>query len=118
MNTRRVEPAAGEVDKKTLRAAASAPFLSHIARLHTDIAEQESHAVEAPRRRAVLNALRRALSGHEVSSLDFDTTLPANVAAYRQALDDVRSELTCDGRVIRSAAAILALERLRGKAPR
>ena len=103
-----------EVDKKTLRSVASTPFL----RLHASVAEQESQATEAPRRRAVLSALRRALSGEEASVLDFDTILPENVAAYRQALDDVRSEVTCDGRIIRAAAAILALERLRGKAPR
>lgn len=50
--------------------------------------------------------------------LDFDPTLPENAAAYRQALDDVRSEVAADGRVIRAAAATLAFERLRGKAPR
>jgi hypothetical protein len=112
-----------EVDERTLRAVASAPFLSRVtgqrfpfAHLDAAIAEQESQAVEAPRRRAILTALYYAFQGHEVSRFDFDTARPENIAAYREALDDVRSEVACNGRVIRAAAAILALDRLRGKA--
>ena len=118
-------------DTEILRAGVSVPFSSspnliacaigqphQFARLRASIAEQEAQAIEAPRRRAILKALQAAFRGRELSLLDFDTTLPENIVAYRQALDDVRSEVACGGRVIRAAAAILALERLRGKAPR
>lgn len=117
--------AARDANNKTLRAGSSVPFYTPpidqrfpIARLRASVGEQESRAAEAPRRLAILKALKAAFHGRELSTLDFDTTLPENIAAYRRALDDVRSEFECNGRVIRAAAAILALERLRGKAPR
>ena len=82
-----------------------------LSRLYAGVAEQETRAAEAPRRCAVLRAIQEALSGVELSLLDFDPSLPENVAAYKRALHDVRCELTAGGRLLRAhrrASRILA----------
>jgi hypothetical protein len=82
------------------------------------IRAQRDRVTEAPRRAAILDAIRRALHGEELGDYDLDFDDPFVVQEFRHALVDVRCELDCDGRIPRAAAAILTQHRIRGKASR
>ena len=82
--------------------------------LAASIAEQEQMAQEAAKRDSVRRAMTRAATGDELLFADLDLTRPEVRRLFIEAQEDIRGERE---RQERAAAAMLALERLRGKAP-
>jgi hypothetical protein len=90
-----------------------AAFVSRIEASISERAERERHGGRCGCIRcAATRALERAEIGEEVSILDVDPGDPAFVAAFEYARKHIAAERA---RINRNAAALLAIEMLRGR---
>jgi len=103
------------LDKPTAHEKPAIATSVHLAWLQASVLEQDLIDRDRAGRAEIAEAISRAERGDELSILDIDLDDVTQRTEYDRALIDVQEERA---RRDRAAASLLAVKRLRGKAPR